>query len=184
MIYLVMHAYYSDWEIYGYFTTYDEAAKYMVKHPDRDLHIECVECYDGKEDLSNIKPRYLTDVRFRKIDGRWKLLYIDKTDIYDEPYLRSNNIRKIYRGDIMSVIVNTDKYDPDIITKIAQDLFYQYLSECNSCPDDETLAAFNKILSAEEDARKERERQDKIKQKELAELARLKAKYEVNNEED
>ena len=31
MIYLVMYAYYSDWEIYGYFTNREDAEKYIEK---------------------------------------------------------------------------------------------------------------------------------------------------------
>ena len=40
------------------------------------------------------------------------------------------------------------------------------------------MKEFNKILSAEEDARKAAEKEEKLRKKELAELERLKAKYE------
>ena len=54
------------------------------------------------------------------------------------------------------------------------------MSECNNNPNPNSIEAFNKILSSEEDARKEAEKQESIRQKELAEFERLKQKYGNN----
>ena len=62
--------------------------------------------------------------------------------------------------------------------KIAQDIFYQFLESCDGNITQKAIDEFNKILSAEEDARKKAKKQEKIKKKELAELKRLKEKYE------
>lgn len=77
----------------------------------------------------------------------------------------------------IKVFVNLDKRDKDLAKKIAQDIFYQYMSECDGRSPEKSMKEFNKILSAEEDARKAAEKEENLRKKELAELERLKAKY-------
>lgn len=177
MIYLVMYAYYSDWEIYGYFTNREDAEKYVVKYPEKDLFIEEVSCFDNKEDLRGIKVRYEKPIIFRRNKTSWDCLNNGESILYQSQFARSNHVED-GQFDWMRVWVNTEKNDIDLQMKIAQDIFYQFLESCDGNITQKAIGEFNKILSAEEDARKEAEKQEKIKKKELAELKRLKEKYE------
>lgn len=83
-IYLVMYAYYSDWRIYGYFTTRDEAEKYVVSHPSEELEIYEIKCLDNQADLSDVSVKYEFSVFFQKMIqngfARWleTLTYINR----------------------------------------------------------------------------------------------------------
>ena len=174
-IYLVMYAYYSDWQIYGYFTTRDEAEKYVVSHSSEELEIHEIECLDNKADLSGVSVKYEFSVVFKSDDSE-PCRINENFDIYQSTYLRSNHIDVIF--DWIRVYVNLNKRDKDLAKKIAQDIFYQYMSECDGHSSKKSMKEFNKILSAEEDARKAAEKEEKLRKKELAELERLKVKYE------
>ena len=176
MIYLVMYAYYSDWEIYGYFTNREDAEKYVVKYPERNLFIKEVSCFDNEEDLRNIIVRYEKPIIFRKDKNSWSCLDNGDPRLYQGKFSKSNRIELGY--DWVRIWVNTEKNNIDLQMKIAQDIFYQFLESCDGNITQKAIGEFNKILSAEEDARKEAEKQEKIKKKELAELKRLKEKYE------
>ena len=175
-IFLIMYAYYSDWQIYGYFTTRDEAEKYVVSHPSEKLDIYEIGCLDNQADLSGVSVKYEFSVLFYKNDSEWAYRIDENFDIYQSPYLRSNYLDERY--DWIRVYVNLDKRDKNLAKKIAQDIFYQYMSECDGHSSEKSMKEFNKILSAEEDARKTAEKEEKLRKKELAELERLKAKYE------
>ena len=175
-IFLVMYAYYSDWQIYGYFTTRDEAEKYVVSRPSKELEIHEIRCLDNQADLSGVSVKYEFSVLFKKNDSEWAYQIDESFDIYQSPYLRSNRLDGRYGW--IRVYVNLDKRDKDLAKKIAQDIFYQYMSECNGRSSEKSMKEFNKILSAEEDARKAAKKEEKLRKKELAELERLKAKYE------
>lgn len=177
-IYLVMYAYYSDWQIYGYFTTRDEAEKYVVSHPSEQLEIHEIGCLDNQADLSGVSVKYEFSALFSRTDSGWTCQLDNDFDIYQSPYLRSNNIYTIKGVNWIRVYVNINKRDRDLAKKIAQDIFYQYMSECNGRSSEKSIKEFNKILSAEEDARKAAEKEENLRKKELAELERLKAKYE------
>ena len=64
-IFLVMYAFYSDWDIHGYFTTRDEAEKYVVSHPSENLNIFEIACLDNQADLS----RHAISKIFKFSDG-------------------------------------------------------------------------------------------------------------------
>lgn len=177
-IFLVMYAYYSDWQIYGYFTTRDEAEKYVVSHPSEELEIHKIKCLDNQADLSDVSVKYEFSVTFKSDDSEWTCHIDEYFDIYQSPYLRSNYIDGRYSW--IRVYVNLNKRDKDLAKKIAQDIFYQYMSECDGHSSEKSIKEFNKILSAEEDARKAAEKEEKLQKKELAELERLKEKYEKN----
>lgn len=183
MLYLVMHVFYSDWEIYGYFTTRAEAEKYILHKNEEDFHIEEIECLDNTIDLSSIKVRYEKAICFERQPDTNSWLCQENNDSYDyyqSKFPRSNSIEERFYGDTIVVKVNTTRNDIELQKKIAQDLLYQFLDFCSESELSykENCIEFNKILSKEEDERKEAEKQEQIRQKELAELARLKAKYE------
>lgn len=175
-IFLVMYEYYSDLQIYGYFTTRDEAEKYVVSHPSEELDIHEIRCLDNQADLSGVSVKYEFSVLFQKNYLGWACQVDNNFNIYQSRYLRSNYIDERYSWII--VYVNLNKRDKDLAKKIAQDIFYQYMSECNGRSSEKSREEFNKILSAEEDARKAAEKEEKLRKKELEELERLKAKYE------
>lgn len=177
MIYLVMYAYYSDWEIYGYFTNREDAEKYVVKYPESELFIKEVPCFDNKENLRGIKVRYEKPIIFRRNKTSWDCSDNGEPILYQSQFARSNHVEG-GQFDWVRVWVNIEKNDIDLQMKIAQDIFYQFLESCDGNITQKAIGEFNKILSAEEDARKEAEKQEKIKKKELAELKRLKEKYE------
>lgn len=174
-IFLVMYAYYSNWQIYGYFTTRDEAEKYVVSHLSEELDIHEIGCLDNQADLSGVSVKYEFSAVFKSDDLKSCRINED-FDIYQSPYLRSNHIDGEYNW--IRVYVNLNKRDKDLAKKIAQDIFYQYMSECDGHSSKKSMKEFNKILSAEEDARKAAEKEENLRKKELAELERLKEKYE------
>lgn len=188
VVYAIMRAYYSDWELYGYFTDLDEAEKYIAYHT-RDcsscdeLFIEELPKMDGKVDLSKVHPYY----EYRYVtwfcgdrDGEFELN--EDYEVYSSQYLRSSKFN--LGSNWVGVSFSVTERNREIAEKIGHDLMAQFMSECNGHPTEASVKAFNKILSAEEDARKEAEKQEVIRQKELAEFERLKQKYgNISNEE-
>lgn len=178
MVYAVVYSYYSDWRIYGYFTDKHEAEKYCVAHKGKNLYVKELSCMEGKENLDKIKVKYEFRVRFENKDNSWDCVIDDNPYLYGDKYLRSNNIYSNNPKGWIVMSVNSEDDNIDRIKKIAQDIFYQFLDSCDGKPTQKSMDDFNKILSAAEDERKEKERLEAIKEKELKELERLKAKYE------
>lgn len=180
-IYAVMYAYYSDWQLYGYFSDRLEAEKYCAAHPDMELHVEELACMDGKEDLHNIELKYEYRIVFDRKNNTWKMREDPEGyEFYQSEYLRSNSLQ-IYAGGFngwIAVRVNTNKNDRKLAENIAQVILYQYLSECDNEPSKKTIKEFNKILSSAEIERERIRKEKALKEKELAELKRLKEKYE------
>ena len=177
-IYAIMYAYYSDWHIYGYFTNREDADKYCVAHPKGEYHVEVIPCFDGKEDLSNITLKYEHEVVFDKNNNSWNMRdEPERYQPYVADYLRSNSIENGYRSWI-SIKVNITKDDRKLAEKIAQDMLYQFLDFCDNKPTDILTKEMNNILAAEEIERSQRVKEEEMRVKELAELERLKAKYE------
>lgn len=180
-IYVVMYAYYSDWNIYGYFSNRVDADKYCVAHPERECHVEVVPCFDEQEDFSNIVLKYEHEIVFDKTAKGWIMRNEpDRYTMYMSDYLKSNSISCNIRNGWVSLRVNISKDDRRLAEKIAQDLLYQFLDFCNNEPNDTFIKQMNEILSAEETARLAKEQEEQIRQNELAELKRLKEKYESN----
>lgn len=184
VIYAIMKAYYSEWELYGYFTDLDEAEKYIAFHNERccsydELHIEELHKMDGEVDLSKIHPYYEYCFTFwyqGKEKGKTKLN--EYYEVYSSEYLRSS---KLVTGvNWVAIYFSLKERNRELAKKVGQDLIAQFMSECNNNPNPNSIEAFNKILSSEEDARKEAEKQESIRQKELAEFERLKQKYGNN----
>ena len=75
------------------------------------------------------------------------------------------------------VAVNLDERNLEKAQKIAQDLVYKYLAMFDNKFSEKNIQEFNKILSHDEDEREEKKKQEKIREKELAELKRLQEKY-------
>ena len=114
MIYAVMYSYYSDWEIYGYFTNREDADKYCVAHKDQELYVldnlgnfivgsTSSMNYDEKitDVLSSLKP-YLkfehnenADLDRNEIENDYDMRFINNKIILDvEEILDINSIRR------------------------------------------------------------------------------------------
>ncbi len=150
-IYLVMYEYYSDRQIYGYFTNRADAEKYVVSHADSNLSIHRVECYDDlANDMADIVVKYKFPVIFRhdKTSNSWVCnKNADNPEIYQAPILQPNHLETLYHNDWIRVWVHLDKYDWDLAIKIAQDILYQYMYECGGDSTDQAMEDFNKILA-------------------------------------
>lgn len=178
-----MYAYYSDWQIYGYFSNRVDADKYCVAHPEKECHVEIIPCFDNQEDLSNIVLKYEHEIVFDKLNNTWVMRNEPgRYETYMADYLRSNVIRGNKFNNIytLSFTVNISKDDRKLAEKIAQDMLYQFLDFCNNEPNEKFIKDMNIILSAEETARLAKEQEKQIRQNELSELKRLKEKYELN----
>ena len=75
----------------------------------------------------------------------------------------------------ITVTVNQDWFDRKKAEKIAQDLLYQYLEMRETTKN--AQKEFNRMLAAPQRAREAAKKAETLKQKELAELDRLKKKY-------
>lgn len=180
-IYVVMHAYYSDWHIHGFFTRREDADKWVATHAGQDEIVVVVECLDNKVDYSNITLKYEHEVVFDKRDGSWKMREEpDRYKVYIADYLRSNMVKNSTHmvNPWVSFKVNIVEDNRKRAEKIAQDMLYQYLDFCNGTPTDDFSRDMNYNLSEAERKRAKAKAEEELKNRELAELARLKEKYE------
>lgn len=176
-IYLVVQGYYSDWDILGYFTNKDEAEKWCILKKDKyyEPYILTVNCLDGKDDVSDVHPLYSHEVMFKYNNGSWNMMNEpDRYSVYSGD-AQSNYIDCGGWWNWIKVTVNQDRFDRKKAEKIAQDLLYQYLEMRETTKN--AQKEFNWILAAPQRAREAARKAEALKQKELAELDRLKKKY-------
>ena len=193
-IYLVVQGCYSDWDIVGYFKSRDDAERFCIKEQNKydEPYVMTVDCLDGDIDLSDVKTLYEHDVLFDKTNNGWQMRNEpDRYKVYDgnKENIRANKIEpspyyRVISGPYtrwIRITVNQDKFDRKKAEKIAQDILYQYLNLATdpfNSPD--IVKIINDSLSAPQRAREEARVAEELRQKELAELARLKEKYENN----
>lgn len=179
-IYLVVDGQYSDWRIIGYFANKDDAERFCVlKHDAYDCpYVVTVDCLDGGVDLSNVEVLYEHEVVFDKRGST--MVMRDEPDRYNVygGEMRANRVEAMgYHW--INVIVNQREFNREKAEKIAQDILYQYLELSNGEEYDKlALDTINDKLSAPQRAREEERKAEELREKEMAELARLKAKYE------
>lgn len=149
MVYAVMYANYSDWEIHGYFTNREDAEKYCLAHLNDDLHVEELPCMDNCEDLSNIKVMYNFRIGFHEMNGTWEN-WREGCETYADKHLKKNKL-SVISEDWIRARVNLRSEDEQLAKKIAQDIFYQYLESCDGKPSAKSVAEFNKALSGEDE---------------------------------
>lgn len=179
-IYLIVEGYYSDWRILGYFTSRDEANKFIASQYNKydDPYIITVDCLDGGIDLSDVKVLYEHEVVFDRRAGAMAMR--DEPDRYTvySGDIRANSVESRGFGWV-AVKVNQKEFNRKKAEKIAQDILYQYLELSNGeLYHEEALNTINHNLSAPQRAREDAKKAEELKQKELAELDRLKKKYE------
>ena len=186
-IYLIVQGCYSDWDIVGYFASKDDAERFCVKKQNSydEPYVMTVDCLDNSIDLSDVKTLYEHEVLFDKTNnGQQMRNEPDGYRVYDggKEDIRANGIEPApFKNGWICITVNQDKFDRKRAEKIAQDILYRYLNLATdpfNSPD--IVKIINDSLSAPQRAREEAKAAEELKQKELAELARLKEKYENN----
>ena len=148
-VYAVMYAYYSDWELYGYFTTEKEAEQYCRIRSDRKLHIEKLRCMDRCQNfagLEEVQVLYRYTLAFRHTEKGW-----DMVDGRSDIQVISGEQAKGYflrltSSLIIRVCVEQSVCDRKIAEKTAQDLLYQYLESCDNRPSQESVERFNETI--------------------------------------
>lgn len=181
-IYLLVQGSYSDWDIVGYFTSEEDAKKFAVLQYGRydNPHVVDVDCLDGRIDLSKVEVLYKHEVVFDKVGGSMVMRNEPNRYVIYGGDIKNNSIYvSPYRGnEWINVIVNQKKFDRKKAEKIAQNIMYQYLAIAREFNDKEAAETINYGLSAPQRAREEERKTEELRKTELAELERLKAKYE------
>lgn len=179
MIYGVFGGCYSDWYIVGYFSNREEANKYCCVCGNGDYYVKPMKSLDGIEDLSKVSLKYRHEIVFDLKDKEWIMREEpNRYKCYVDDDLQCNCIIADLSNRWVCFAINIDHDDRKLAEKIAQD----YLTELRSYGDG-IIYQMNINLMNEKFAApfKEKERirkEAELKEKELAELARLKEKYE------
>lgn len=179
-IYLVVDGQYSDWRIVGYFTNKDNAERFCVSQYSKydDPYVIVVDCLDGGIDLSGVKVLYEHTVMFDERGGTMVMRNEpDRYNVYGGD-IQANSVRSMDFGWV-EIKVNQKKFNRKQAEKVAQDILSQYLELSHGeLYDRLALKTINYNLSAPQRAREEERKAAELREKEMAELARLKKKYE------
>ena len=178
MIYGVFGGCYSDWYIVGYFNDRELAEKYCCAFGDGDYYIQPMKDLTNKQDLSTISIGYRHRVLF-DIDecNTWTIRH--DSDNYS-CYLSNKkqpNLIELGRSWIRFNI-NMDKNNRNRAEKIAQDYLYELLSYGDGIVTQENIDMINDKFAEPFRIEEEKRKREQLKEKELAELKRLKEKYE------
>lgn len=177
MIYGVFGGCYSDWYIVGYFNNREEADKYCCVCGNSDYYVEPIKCLDGKEDLSMVSLKYRHRILFDLKNKEWIMRKEpNRYKCYVANDLECNSIESNFGW--IAFTVNIDHDDRKLAEKIAQD----YLAELRSYGDgiiyQRNINLMNEKFAAPFKEKERLRKEAELKEKELAELARLKEKYE------
>ena len=184
MVYGVFGGCYSDWYVVGYFNNRQDADKYCCLCGDSDYYVKPLKDLTDEKDLSKVSLKYCHEVLFdyKDDENRWVMREEhERYNCYIDNDLRCNCVRQggFLKNNWVCFIVNIDHDDRRLAEKIAQD----YLNELRFYGDgkiyEKNIELMNKKYAATIKKKKRIRKEEKIKQKELAELERLKAKYET-----
>lgn len=179
MIYGVFGGCYSDWYIVGYFNNRVDADKYCALHT--DYYVEEMKDLQNEEDLSKVSLKYDHEVVFdkKRDTGEWVMRdEPTRYNCYIADELKPNRID--YRGyEWVGFHVNIGEDNRKLAEKIAQDYLGELLAygESKKVYDQNVKLMNDKFLEPFK-VKEELRKQEELRQKELAELARLKEKYE------
>lgn len=179
MIYGVFGGCYSDWYIVGYFSNREEADKYCCVCGNSDYYVEPIKCLDGKEDLSKVSLKYRHEIVFDLMNREWVMREEpNRYKCYMGDDLRCNGIKANLQNSWVCFAINIDHEDRKLAEKIARD----YLAELRSYGDgivyQRNINLMNEKFTAPFKEKERLRKEAELKEKELAELARLKEKYE------
>lgn len=184
MVYGVFGGCYSNWYIVGYFTNRQDADKYCCLYGDGDYYVESLKDLTDEKDLSKVSLKYCHEVLFdyKDDENRWVMREEpERYNCYIDNDLRCNSVIQgtVYRNNWVCLSINIDHDNRKLAEKIAQD----YLAELRSYGDgkiyEKNIELMNDKFAAPFKEKERIRKEEEIKQKELAELERLKAKYET-----
>lgn len=179
MIYGVFGGCYSDWYIVGYFNNRLDADKFCCVCGDGEYYVEEMENLQGQKDLSKVSLKYDHEILFDYKNDNWVMRNeADRYKCYVGEELRPNSIEKGNYGWV-KFHINIAKDNRKLAEKIAQDYLYQLLAYGDSKKVyEENVKLMNDKFMEPYRIKEELREQEELKQKELAELDRLKKKYE------
>lgn len=184
MVYGVFGGCYSDWYVVGYFNNCQDADKYCCLCGNGDYYVKPLKDLTDEKDLSKVSLKYCHEVLFdcKDDENRWVMREEpERYNCYIDNDLRCNSIRQgtLCRNNWVCFSINIDHDDRKLAEKIAQD----YLAELRSYGDgkiyEKNIEFMNDKFAAPFKEKERIRKEEEIKQKELAELERLKAKYET-----
>lgn len=182
MVYGVFGGCYSDWYTVGYFNNRLDADKYCAAYGNGDYYVIELKDLQDEKDLSQISLKYEHDILFDFRDNEWVMRdESDRYKCYIAEELKPNSVWSMMTNRWVGFRINIEKDNRKLAEKIAQDYLYQLLAYGNSRKVyDKYIKLMNDQFVAPYKLKEEQKKQEELKQKELAELARLKEKYEVN----
>lgn len=178
MVYGVFCGCYSDWYTVGYFDNRLDADKYCAAYGDGDYYVIELKDLKDEKDLSKITLKYDHEIVFDLKDNEWIMRdEPDRYNCYIAEELKPNNIRN--GGFWVAFHINIEKDNRKLAEKIAQDYLYQLLAYGDSRKVyDKYIELMNNQFIEPYKIKERLKKEEELKQKELAELARLKEKYE------
>lgn len=180
MIYGVFGGCYSDWYVVGYFNNRLDADKYCAIS-NGEYYVQEMKDLMNEKDLSEITLKYEHEVVFDFRDDAWVMRNEpNRYKCYVSDDFRPNNIKKSpYVYPWVCFSVNIAKDDRKLAEKIAQDYLYQLLAYGESKEiNDKYVKLMNDQFIEPYKIKEKLKKEEELRQKELAELARLKEKYE------
>lgn len=181
MVYGVFGGCYSDWYIVGYFNNRLDADKYCAAYGADEYYVEEIKDLQNEKDLSQITLKYEHEVVFDFRNNEW-IMRDEPTryKCYVADELKPNSIWNSFSScNWVGFRINIEKDNRKLAEKIAQDYLYQLLAYGDSTKVyEKNIKLMNNQFIAPYKLKEEQKKQEELRQKELAELARLKAKYE------
>lgn len=183
MVYGVFGGCYSDWYTVGYFDNRLDADKYCAAYGAGDYYVIEIKNLQDEKDLSQISLKYEHEVVFDFKDNEW-IMRDEPTryKCYIAEEFKPNSIWNSFRFcDWVGFRINIEKDDRKLAEKIAQDYLYQLLvygDGTKVC--EKNIKLMNDQFIAPYKLKEKQKKEEELRQKELAELARLKEKYEAN----
>ena len=178
MVYGVFGGCYSDWYTVGYFNNRLDADKYCAAYGNGDYYVIELKDLKDEKDLSKITLKYDHEIFFESNGNEWVMRdEPDRYKCYVADELKPNNIRNGVSW--VAFHINIEKDNRKLAEKIAQDYLYQLLAYSNSRKVyDKYIKLMNDQCIAPYKLKEKQKKEEELRQKELAELARLKEKYE------
>lgn len=179
MIYGVFGGYYSDWYIVGYFSNKEEADKYCCVCGNGDYYVKPIKNLDGIEDLSKVSLKYRHEIVFDLKNKEWIMREEpNRYKCYVDDDLQCNGIKTNYLNSWVCFDINIDHDDRKLAEKIAQDYLAELRSYGNGIIYKKNINLMNEKFAAPFKEKERIRKEAELKEKELAELTRLKEKYE------
>lgn len=181
MVYGVFGGCYSGWYIVGYFNNRTDADKYCCVSGNGDYYVRELKELSNEKDLSKVSLKYKHEIvfDFKNNTGIWVMRDEPKRyECYVSEDFQPNGIR--YMGHSwVSFYVNIADDNRKLAEKIAQDYLYQLLSYGDSRKIyQENIDMMNNKFLEPYKIKQALKEKEELRKKEIAELQRLKEKYE------